>query len=86
MEENNMKNREIRKAIKTHGRAKAKELGIPVDSLTKKPVGRPKKHHQTQSKTFRLPIHIIEQIEKDRCPGESFTDVLIRLVKLGLLI
>lgn len=50
----------------------------------KNSVGRPKKHSSTKSKTMRLPISLIEQIEKNRVPGESFTDALIRNCKLGL--
>jgi sulfite reductase beta subunit-like hemoprotein len=52
----------------------------------KNPVGRPKKHNETQSKTMRLPIHLIEKINKDKQDGESFTDALIRLVSIGLLL
>tara|TARA_R100000664_G_C2742881_1_gene131093 strand:+ start:452 stop:775 length:324 start_codon:yes stop_codon:yes gene_type:complete len=52
----------------------------------KNPVGRPKKHNETQSKTMRLPIHLIEKINKDKHEGESFTDALIRLVSIGLLL
>ena len=52
----------------------------------KKTVGRPKKHPKTQSKTMRLPMYIIDQINNDKQENESFTDALIRLVKLGLLI
>ena len=58
------------------------------DTTTKKskPIGRPKKHEITQSKTFRLPLYLIEQMERDRMDKESLTDALIRLVKLGLLV
>tara|TARA_R110002020_G_scaffold189631_1_gene388910 strand:+ start:618 stop:863 length:246 start_codon:yes stop_codon:yes gene_type:complete len=81
-----MKNRDIRQAIKEHGKAQARSMGIPVDAPLKKGVGRPKKHVQTKSKTFRLPVDLIEQIEKEKLENESFTDSIIRLVKLGLLL
>lgn len=81
-----METREIRKSIKAAGKAKARKAGVDVDSLTKKPIGRPKKHQSTKSKTFRLPVSLIDLIEKEKKESESFTDCLIRLVKLGLLI
>ena len=49
-------------------------------------LGRPKKHDSTQSKTMRLPVHLIEKINTNRIEGESFTDALIRLVRIGLLL
>ena len=81
-----MKTREIRDSIKINGKAKSREAGVQVDDLIKNPVGRPKKHDSTKSKTMRLPIRLINLIEKDRLEKESFTDSLIRLVNLGLLI
>ena len=66
------------------------EYSAPTYTITqrdsKNPIGRPKKHQSTKSKTFRLPVSLIDLIEKEKQESESFTDCLIRLVKLGLLI
>ena len=48
-------------------------------------IGRPKKHESTQQKTMRLPNDMIQELENQRKESESFTDVLIRFVKQGLV-
>jgi predicted CopG family antitoxin len=48
-------------------------------------IGRPKKHESTQQKAMRLPNDMIQELENQRKEGESFTDVLIRFVKQGLV-
>ena len=80
-----MKTRQIRDSIKTNGKAKSREDGVKVDSIKKNPVGRPKKHGATQSKTFRLPLFLIEAVEKNQLPGESLTDSFIRYCQIGLI-
>ena len=74
-----------RQRIKDVGKEQARKEGIVLE-LPKKKIGRPRKHEQTQTKTFRLPTDLLEQIEKDRQEHETLTDSIIRLVKLGLLL
>lgn len=63
-----------------HGRKR-----LEHEEKMKNSVGRPKKHNQTKTKTMRLPTDLITELENQRKEGESFTDVLIRFVKLGMI-